>query len=59
MKINADIYVKDVPGTLVSSLEPISTLGGNIVGVVHNREQIVSVDLHGMTSMYADMRVII
>ena len=42
MKINADIYVKDVPGTLVSSLEPISTLGGNIVGVVHNREQIVS-----------------
>ena len=42
MKISADIYVKDVPGTLVSSLEPISTLGGNIVGVVHNREQIVS-----------------
>ena len=42
MKINADIYVKDVPGTLVSSLEPISTLGGNIVGVVHNREQIMS-----------------
>ena len=42
MKISADIYVKDVPGTLVSSLEPISTLGGTIVGVVHNREQIVS-----------------
>ena len=42
MKINADIYVKDAPGTLVSSLEPISTLGGNIVGVVHNREQVVS-----------------
>lgn len=42
MKISADIYVKDVPGTLVSSLEPISTLGGNIVGVVHNREQVVS-----------------
>ena len=42
MKISADIYVKDVPGTLVSSLEPISTLGGNIVGVIHNREQVVS-----------------
>jgi ACT domain-containing protein len=42
MKINADIYVKDVPGQLVSSLEPISTFGGNIVGVVHNREQLVS-----------------
>ncbi len=42
MKINADIYVKDVPGTLVSALEPSSTLGGNIVGVGHNREQVVS-----------------
>lgn len=42
MKINADIYVKDVPGQLVSSLEPISTMGGNIVGVVHNRDQIIS-----------------
>lgn len=42
MKINADIYVKDVPGQLVASLEPISTFEGNIIGVVHNREQIVS-----------------
>lgn len=42
MKINADIYVKDVPGQLVSSLEPISAMDGNIVGVVHNREQLIS-----------------
>lgn len=42
MKINADIYVKDVPGQLVASLEPISAVGGNIVGVVHNREQLIS-----------------
>lgn len=42
MKINADIYVKDVPGTLVAALEPISTLDGNIDGVFHNREQIIS-----------------
>ena len=42
MKINADIYVKDVPGQLVASLEPISTMGGNILGVVHNRDQIIS-----------------
>lgn len=41
MKINADIYVKDVPGALVESLEPISILGGNIVGVIHNREQTI------------------
>ena len=42
MKINADIYVKDVPGQLVASLEPISTYEGNIIGVVHNREQVIS-----------------
>jgi len=42
MKINADIYVKDVPGQLVASLQPISTYDGNIIGVVHNREQVIS-----------------
>ncbi|MFA6710414.1 MAG: homoserine dehydrogenase [Candidatus Methanomethylophilaceae archaeon] len=42
MKINADLYVKDVPGQLVSSLEPISSVDGNIVGVVHNREQSIN-----------------
>lgn len=42
MKINADVYVKDMPGTLVSALEPISMFEGNIVGVFHNREQVVS-----------------
>lgn len=42
VKLNADIYVKDVPGTLVASLEPISTFNGNIVGVFHNREQVIS-----------------
>ena len=40
--VNADIYVKDVPGQLVGSLEPISLVDGNIVGVVHNRDSIVS-----------------
>ena len=42
MKINTDLYVKDVPGQLVSSLEPISSVDGNIVGVVHNREQTIN-----------------
>lgn len=42
MMINTDLYVRDVPGQLVSSLEPISAADGNIVGVVHNREQLVS-----------------
>ncbi|MDR1404035.1 MAG: homoserine dehydrogenase [Candidatus Methanoplasma sp.] len=42
MMINAQLYVKDLPGHLVESLEPISLVNGNIVGVVHDREQIVN-----------------
>ncbi|MDR3074427.1 MAG: homoserine dehydrogenase [Candidatus Methanoplasma sp.] len=42
MMINAQLYVKDLPGRLVESLEPISLVNGNIVGVVHDREQIVN-----------------
>ena len=42
MIVNADIFVKDVPGQLVGSLEPISLVNGNIVGVVHNRDNIVN-----------------
>ncbi len=42
MMVNADLYVKDLPGHLVGSLEPISMVDGNIVGVVHDREQKVN-----------------
>lgn len=42
MIVNAELYVKDLPGQLVGSLEPISMVGGNIMGVVHDREQIVN-----------------
>ena len=42
MIVNADVFVKDVSGQLVGSLEPISSVGGNIVGVVHNRDSIVN-----------------
>lgn len=41
MKVNADLYVKDVPGQLVGTLDPISMVDGNIVGVVHNREKVM------------------
>jgi len=41
LKVNADLYVKDVPGQLVSTLDPISLVEGNIVGVVHNREKMM------------------
>lgn len=42
MRVNADLYVKDVPGQLVAALEPISILEGNIVGVVHHRDQVMN-----------------
>ncbi|MDN5358136.1 MAG: hypothetical protein PWR17_1305 [Candidatus Methanomethylophilaceae archaeon] len=42
MIVNAELYVKDLPGQLVGSLEPISMVDGNIMGVVHDREQIVN-----------------
>ena len=42
MKVNAELYVRDLPGQLVGSLEPISMVNGNIVGVVHDREQMVN-----------------
>ncbi len=42
MRVNADLYVKDVPGQLVSALEPVSIMEGNIVGVVHHRDQVMN-----------------
>lgn len=42
MLITANIYVKDVPGQLVSALEPMSTVNANIIGVVHSRDQTIS-----------------
>ena len=42
MIVNAELFVKDLPGQLVGSLDPISLLDGNIVEVVHNREKIVN-----------------
>ena len=42
MMVNADIFVRDIPGQLVGSLEPISLVDGNIVGVVHNRDSVVN-----------------
>ncbi|MCQ2085077.1 MAG: homoserine dehydrogenase [archaeon] len=39
MLLNAELYVRDLPGQLVGSLEPISMVDGNIIGVVHDRER--------------------
>jgi ACT domain-containing protein len=38
MRIELDVELKDKPGQLVRALEPISRLGGNLISVVHIRE---------------------
>ena len=38
MRIDLVIELLDVPGTLVSVLEPISGLGANLVTVIHKRD---------------------
>jgi ACT domain-containing protein len=40
MRIELDVELKDTPGQLVRALEPISRLGGNIISVVHIREEL-------------------
>ena len=37
-----DAMLKDLPGQLVGSIEPISLIDGNIMGVMHDRERIVN-----------------
>jgi len=39
MRISLDLELPDRPGELVTVLEPISAHGGNIVSVVHDRDQ--------------------
>jgi len=38
MDICAELQIKDRPGVLLSVIEPVSMLGGNIITIVHNRE---------------------
>ena len=42
MIVNAELFVKDLPGQLVGSIEPISLVDGTIMGVMHDRERIVN-----------------
>ena len=34
------VELKDKPGQLIKTLEPISKLGGNVIGIVHKRDKI-------------------
>lgn len=37
MKIDMQLALKDVPGSLLRALEPVSSHGGNILSVLHSR----------------------
>lgn len=47
MKVDMRLELKDVPGSLIRALEPISLHGGNIVSVTHSRggKDLVSVQI--------------
>ncbi|MFH1788931.1 MAG: ACT domain-containing protein, partial [Candidatus Altiarchaeota archaeon] len=38
MKVELELGLRDVPGSLISALQPISDSGGNILSVVHMRD---------------------
>ncbi len=40
MMLTLIVELKDKPGQLIKTLEPISKLGGNVIGIVHKREKI-------------------
>ncbi|HEX54646.1 MAG: hypothetical protein DRO90_03455 [Candidatus Altiarchaeales archaeon] len=47
MKVDIILELKDVPGSLIRALEPISKHGGNIISVLHsrNKKELVSVQI--------------
>ncbi|HDN82749.1 MAG TPA: hypothetical protein ENG50_00110 [Candidatus Altiarchaeales archaeon] len=50
MKITTHVLLRDVPGSLISALEPIASHGGNIISVLHNRtdKDLVDVEISFM-----------
>ncbi|MDI6654478.1 MAG: hypothetical protein QME59_01150 [Candidatus Hydrothermarchaeota archaeon] len=53
MKMSLDVVLKDVPGQLVNALEPISQFGGNIISIVHLREELTG----GRVSVHVTIEV--
>ena len=39
MDVKMDVELKDRPGQLLAALEPVSSLGGNIVSVIHHHKR--------------------
>jgi len=47
LKVDMKLQLKDVPGSLLRALEPVSIHGGNIISVIHSRgeRELVSVQM--------------
>ena len=39
MRVSLDLELKDTPGQLLLALEPISKYGGNVISIIHLREE--------------------
>lgn len=39
MQVSMKLEMKDAPGQLVAALQPISEVGGNIIAVIHQRDE--------------------
>lgn len=39
MRISIEVMPKDVPGELVKILSPISDVGGNVISIIHRRDE--------------------
>lgn len=48
MQVSMKLEMKDSPGQLVAALKPISEVGGNIIAVIHQRDENATGDVLGV-----------
>ena len=48
MQVSMKLEMKDSPGQLVAALKPISEVGGNIIAVIHQRDESKEGDILGV-----------
>ena len=48
MQVSMKLEMKDAPGQLVAALQPISEVGGNIIAVIHQRDEKAEGDVLGV-----------
>jgi ACT domain-containing protein len=48
LQVSMKLEMKDAPGQLVAALQPISEVGGNIIAVIHQRDEKAEGDVLGV-----------